>query len=204
VSPTGPPAGPDLAPPRPREPEPGRAAHTIAQLYYYVVAAVAVGLVLGGLIAMLFGVRTLVLPEETQESRDAVRTMLHGLAFVLPGLALVWWHLREARTADARVGIHPFWGRSLYFYLVAFVSLWLAVGGLIAMLATAVDAALPHCFEGPAALPAGAEPEAECNPEPAEAARRALDGAIFVIAAGPVWWWHLRQGRHATWPRGTE
>jgi hypothetical protein len=200
VTTTGPPAGPDLAPPRPREPEPGRAVHTIEQLYYYIVAAVGVAFVLGGVIAMLFGVRTLVLPEETQESRDAVRTMLHGLAFVLPGLALVWWHLREARTADARMTVHPFWGRSLYFYLVAFVSLWLAVGGLIAILATAVDAALPHCFEGPVALPAGAEEQAACQPEPREAGRRVLDGAIFVIAAGPVWWWHLRQGRRATRP----
>jgi hypothetical protein len=74
------------------------------------------------------------------------------------------------------------------------------VGGLIAILATAVDAALPYCFEGEVALPAGAEPRAECHPSPAEAARRALDGAIFVIAAAPVWWWHLRQGRRATQP----
>ena len=198
MSVTGPPGGPYLAPPQNREPEPGRAAHIIAQLYYYVVAVVGVAFVLGGVIGVLFGLRTLLLPREFEESPDAIRTMLHSLPFLLTGLALAWWHLREARRGEERRVPPGFWGRSLYFHLVAFVALWFAVGGIIAMLNAAVDGIIPHCFEGPAALPAGAEPEPECSPAPAEAARRALDGAILVIAAGPVWWWHLRQGRRAT------
>lgn len=211
MSAAGPP-GPDLAPPRPREPEPGRAAHTISQLYYYVVAAVGVAFVLGGVIGLLFGVRTLVLPREFEESRDAVRTMLHSLPFLLTGLALAWWHVGEARRREDKPVAPAFWGRSLYFHLVAFVSLWFAVGGVIALLSAGVEAAVPHCAPvafRPAPEPGIEAPEVvpqdeECYPEPAEAGRRALDGAIFVIAAGPVWWWHLRQGRHATWPRGTE
>jgi hypothetical protein len=197
---TGPPAGPHLAPPLARDPEPGRAAHIIAQLYYYLVAAIGVAFVLGGIIGGLFGVRALILPDEFQETRDAFRTMLHGLAFALPGALLLWSHLREARRGEDRAVPASFWGRSLYFHLVAFVALWFAVGGVLVMLNAVVDGILPHCFEGQVALPAGAEPQAECHPELAEAGRRALDGAIFVIAAAPVWWWHLRQGRRDTTP----
>jgi hypothetical protein len=40
--------------------EPGRAGFVISQLYYYVVAAIGVAFVLGGVIAGLFGLRTLV------------------------------------------------------------------------------------------------------------------------------------------------
>jgi hypothetical protein len=196
VTDTGPPPGPP-SPTPPHEPGPGRAAHVIAQLYYYVVAAIGVAFVLGGVIGALFGVRALVLPNEFQEPRDAIRTMLHGFAFALPGALLLWWHLREARRGEGRVVAPSFWGRSLYFHLVAFVGLWFAVGGVITALNAAVDGAVPSCFgvEGPA-VPG--ELEAECYPQPADAARQAVDGGIFVLAAGPVWWWHLRQGRRAT------
>lgn len=189
--------------------EPGRAGFVISQLYYYVVAAIGVAFVLGGVIGALFGVRALLLPNEFEEARDAFRTMLHGLAFALPGTVLLWWHLREARRRERRAIPPSFWGRSLYFHLVAFVALWFAVGGVITALNAAVDGALPHCVEGHVAVPEpgvesppfeGFEPPGECFPGPAEAARRALDGAIFVLAAGPVWWWHLRQGRRATVP----
>jgi hypothetical protein len=197
VTEPGAPAGP--APPR--EPEAGRAAHVIAQLYYYFVAAIGVALVLGGVIGGLFGIRALVLPNEFQEPRDAVRTMLHGLAFALPGALLLWWHLREARRGERRSVSPAFWGRSLYFHLVAFVALWFVVGGMIAMLSAGVDAAVPHCFAvEEQAVPAGYPRQDECYPEPTEAGRQAIDGAIFVIAAAPVWWWHLRQGRRATQP----
>jgi hypothetical protein len=205
VTTTGPPAGPDLAPQRPREPEPGGAAHTIGQLYYYLVAAIGVAFVLGGVIGLLFGVRTLVLPREFEESRDAVRTMLHSLPFLLTGLALAWWHVGEARRREDRLVAPAFWGRSLYFHLVAFVALWFAVGGVIALLTAGVEAAVPNCVYVAEPVPEGevapeVSPQRECYVEPAEVGRRALDGAIFVIAAGPVWWWHLREGRRATGP----
>lgn len=205
MSETGPPAGPPASPAV--IPDPGRAGHVIAQLYYYVVAAIGVAFVLGGVIGALFGVRELVLPNEFQEPRDAVRTMLHGAAFALPGALLLWWHLREARRREGRTAPASFWGRSLYFHLVAFVALWFAVGGVITALNAAVDGALPHCLDAqtvpaqPGIEPPFAEsPAGECFPEPAEAGRRAVDGAIFVLAAGPVWWWHLRQGRRTTAP----
>ena len=200
--------GPPSAPPassHPREPEPGRAAHVIAQLYYYVVAAIGVAFVLGGVIGSLFGVRALILPGEFQGPRDAIRMMLQSLAFALPGLALAWWHLREARRGEGRVAPPSFWGRSLYFHLVAFVALWFAVGGVISVLSAAAEAAVPQCFPAEEqALPAELEGlTQECYPEPADATRRAIDGGIFVVAAGPVWWWHLRQGRRATAPAVT-
>lgn len=201
MSEPGPPAGPSAGSALAREPEAGRAGQVIAQLYYYIVAAIGVALVLGGVIGGLFGIRALVLPGEFQEPRDAVRTMLHGLGFALPGALLLWWHLREARRGEGRAATSSFWGRSLYFHLVAFVALWFAVGGVIAMLSAGVDAAVPHCFPfEEQALPAGAPPRQECHPEPGDAARQAIDGAIFIVAAAPVWWWHLRQGRRATRP----
>ncbi|MGH2681723.1 MAG: DUF5671 domain-containing protein [Actinomycetota bacterium] len=182
--------------------EPGRAGFVISQLYYYVVAAVSVAFVLGGVIGVLFGIRSLVLPSEFEGARDAFRTMLHGLAFALPGAALLWWHLREARRKEGPAAPPSFWGRSLYFHLVAFVALWFAVGGVITALHAAVDLAVPRCSEvAIPAQPGVEEPEfVECFPEPSEAGRRAVDGAIFVLAAGPVWWWHLRQGRRAAEP----
>jgi hypothetical protein len=199
VSEAGPPPVTLAAPTPAHEPHAGRAAYVIAQLYYYVVSAIGVAFVLGGVIGMLFGVRALILPNEFQETRDAVRTMLHGFAFALPGALLLWWHLREARRGEGRAVPPSFWGRPLYFHLVAFVALWFAVGGVVVALNAAVDGAVPYCFEEPVARPAGDEAVvAECHPEPAEAGRRAFDGAIFVLAAGPVWWWHLRQGRRAT------
>jgi hypothetical protein len=192
---------PPVSPSPAGEPGGGRAAHVIAQLYYYVVAAIGVALVLGGVIGTLFGVRTLVLPNEFQQTRDAFRTMLHGLAFALPGAFLFWWHLREARRGEGEAIRTIFWGRSLYFHLVAFVALWFAVGGVISILSAGASAVVPHCFSGEfQAQPAEAPLQEECFPEPAEAGRQAIDGAIFVIAAAPVWWWHLRQGRRATGP----
>lgn len=198
-------AGP-AAEPVPGAP-PGRAAQTISQLYYYVAAAVGVAFVIGGTIGLLFGLRTLVLPGEFNQPGDGLRTMLHGLAFALPGLGVAWWHLREARRREEHPPVGTFWGRSLYFHLVAFVALWFAVGGVITGLSAAVDAAVPRCFGAVATPVPEGEVEVEvppegrqCYPEPEDAARRVLDGAIFLLVGGPVWWWHLRQGRRATEP----
>jgi hypothetical protein len=198
---------------RPRaEPAPSRAAYVISQLYYYVAAVIGVGLLLGGLIALLFAVRTLVLPREFEEARDGLRGMLHALAFAIPGAALLWWNLREARRGEGASPPPVFWGRALYFYLVSLVALGFVVGGSVAVLSTGADAAIPHCDQGVGPIEAPGEPPhgvdetsavigpgaptfRSCYPTPAEAARNALDGAIFLIAAGPVLWWHLRQGR---------
>jgi hypothetical protein len=189
--------GPIAEPPAAGESETGRAAHVISQ-YYYVVAAIGVALVLGGVVAALFGIRTLVLPHEFEAPRDALRTVFHGLAFALPGAALLWWHLREARRREGLAAPASFWGRSLYFHLVAFVAMWFAVGGVILALSAAAEAAVPNCVYVAKPVPEGTEapevtPTQQCYPDPAGAARQALDGAIFVLAAGPVWWWHLRQ-----------
>jgi hypothetical protein len=187
----------------PGEPAPlgsteSRAAYVIAQLYYYVAAVVGVGFVIGGLIGFLSGVRTLVFPGEFETTREGVRQMLQGLAFVLPGLTVLWWHLREARRREARMTGTAFWGSSLYYHGVALLALFFVLGGTVGVLMAAADAALPSCF-----MPGGGEfvaIEERCFPTPTEAGRNAFNAAIFVIAAGPVMWWHLRQGRRATAP----
>jgi uncharacterized protein DUF5671 len=214
VSQTGPPAEPPASAAPTPEPENGRAAHVISQLYYYVVAVIGVALVLSGVIRVLFGIRTMILPQEFQQARDGVRSVLHGLTLAIPGALLLWWHLREALRREGYVNAASFWGRSLYFHLVALVSVVFVVLGAVLALSAAADLAVPNCpaHVRPLPLPPGAEPQPgtkstyiqwtfeECFPAPAEAARRAVDGAIFILASGPVWWWHLRQGRMATAP----
>jgi Domain of unknown function (DUF5671) len=175
-----------------------RAAYVIAQLYYYVAAVVGVGFVIGGLIAFLFGVRTLAFPGEFETTREGVRRMLQGLAFLLPGLVVLWWHLREARRREARMTGTAFWGSSLYYHGVSLVALFFVLGGAAGILISVVDAVLPSCF-----MPGGGELvtiEERCFPTAAEAGRNAFNAAIFIIAAGPVMWWHLRQGRRTTAP----
>ena len=193
-------------------PAPSRGAHVISQLYHYVAAVIGVGLLLGGLIAFLFGVSALVLPREFQEARDGLRGMLHALAFAIPGAVALWVNLREARRGETASPPTVFWGRALYLYLVSLVSLGFVLGGSVAVLSAGTDAVLPHCESAVVPLQPPGTPspvlevwaEAElrptrdaCSPTPAEAARNALDGAILIVAAGPVLWWHLRQGRRA-------
>jgi len=195
------------------EPAPSRAAYVISQLYYYVAAVIGVGLLLGGLIALLFGVRTLILPREFEDARDGLRGMLHALAFAIPGAIVLWLNLREARRGEGDSAPPVFWGRTLYFYLVSLVALGFVLGGSVVALNVAAEGVVPHCdrgivpLEGPERVPPGVGTEVtptpqppigtHCYPTPAEAARDALDGAILVLAAGPVLWWHLRQGRRA-------
>jgi hypothetical protein len=130
--------------------------------------------------------------------------MLQGLAFVLPGLLVLWWHLREARRREARMAGPAFWGSSLYYHGVALVALFFVLGGAVGILMSLVDAILPSCFQsaGPLVeLPRGTTSVgSECYPTAAQAGRSAFNAAIFVIAAGPIMWWHLRQGRRLTAP----
>jgi uncharacterized protein DUF5671 len=185
--------------PAPVSPAESRSAYVIAQLYYYVAAVVGVGFVIGGLIALLLGVRTLVFPAEFETTREGARRILQGVAFVLPGLVVLWWHLREARRRETRMAGPAFWGSSLYYHGVALVALFFVLGGAVGVLMSSIDAALPRCFQ-----PGGGELVAiegsQCFPSRGEAARNAFNAAIFIIAAGPVQWWHLRQGRHLTAP----
>lgn len=188
-----------------RSPE-GRAAWVLSQLYYYAAAVVGVGLLIGGGIAALMGVRTLVLPEEFEQARDGVRGLLIGLCFVLAGAALLWWHLREARRREHAPTTAAFWGTSLYFHLVALVALAFVLIGTIGILISAVDAAVPRCFGGevvPAEpggvtveeAPHGSATFSECYPTGEDAGRQALNFGIVLLVGGPVYWWHLRQGR---------
>jgi hypothetical protein len=212
--------------PQPAPPAPagsGRAAFVISQTYYYVVAVVGVGLLLGGGIAALIALRQWVLPSEgfgsdVETSRNAVRSFLGGLAFAITGAAILVTHLREARRREGGVTPGAHWGSSLYFHLVAFVSLMIAVGGVIGLFHSLIDAALPECYaiSGPLSdgyvIPAEGTPIAEispappvridvqeeCYPESSDALRSALDAAIVSAVAGGVWLWHLTRGRRVT------
>ena len=185
-------------------PQSGRAAHVISQVYYYLAAVIGFGLFLGGAIGALFGVRELVLPREFDSVRGGIRTIVHGLSFALPGLALMWWHLRQARSREDPPTTSAFWGRSLYFHLMALVALVFVLIGGIGVLFNLGDAAVgceqeEHAYvviENVEGLP----PEAFCYPSSEEAARNAVDSSIFLIVAAPVFWWHLRQGRRLTAP----
>jgi Domain of unknown function (DUF5671) len=207
-------------------PSSGRAAFAISQSYYYLAAVVGVGLLLGGVIGALIGVRQWILPAGPDptgspflegSSRDAIRGILGGLAFAIPGGVVSWWHLREARRRDAVRIADVSWGSALYFHLVAFVALTIAVGGAIGTLHSLADAAFPDCFEEPTQvlrpsdvmpIPGTAAGEAslapqpvpigtfrECYPPSSVSLRSALDGLIVAAVAGATWAWHLRRGR---------
>ena len=203
--------------PAPAKPE-GRAAHVISQIYYYVAAVIGFGLFLGGAIGALFGVRELVLPREFDSVRGGVRTILHGLSVALPGIALIWWHLRQASSREDRPTTSAFWGRSLYFHLMALVALGFVLIGGIGVLFNLGDAALgcegspEHAYfttehpppEGYGTFVEPGTMQVEfCHPSREEALRNAVDSAIFLIVAAPVFWWHLRQGRRLTAPDET-
>jgi hypothetical protein len=197
----------------PASPE-SRGAHVISQIYYYVAAVGGFGLFLGGTIAVLFGLRELVLPREFETTRDGVSVLLHGVAFVLPGVAIMWWHLRQARKREERPPTTVFWGRVLYYHLVALVSLLFVVIGTVGILTNLSEAltnecdgiasssvrTLPHQGElefAPEVM--GSRLEA-CYPTREDALRNAVDAGIVLVVAGPVFGWHLRQGRRLTAP----
>lgn len=84
-----------------------------------------------------------------------------------------------------------FWGRSLYFYAVAFVGFVISLGGVVGVLFSLIDAALvPSCPTFGPLLCADA----------GDAVRAAANGAIVTLVAGTVWWWHLREGRRTVTP----
>ncbi|MGH2540368.1 MAG: DUF5671 domain-containing protein, partial [Actinomycetota bacterium] len=124
----------------------GRAAYVISQLYYYLVAIVAFGFVIGGTIVSLIALRGLVLPDPGTEASDSVRGFLQGLAFAVPAFVAAWWHLVQARRRQG-LGVHgEFWGRSLYLHGVAFMAYGVTLGGVIAALFSLVEAAFaPDC-----------------------------------------------------------
>lgn len=166
----------------------GRVAYVLSQLYYYLVAIVAVGFVIGGAIAALIALRELSFPSAGAVTRSSVRSLLQGLAFAVPGAISAWGHLAQATSREGLVAAPgAFWGRSLYFHGVAFMAYPVALGGLVAILFSLVNLALlPEC-----PIVVGGE---FCTDTQFEL-RSAANGAIVVLVAGAVWWWHLREGR---------
>ena len=89
-----------------------------------------------------------------------------------------------------------------------FVMIW-TVGVLVNL----GDAATAKCESFPrgvapipqvsavAEVPPGTLIEEEfCYPTRDDALRNAVDASMILIVAGPVFWWHLRQGRRLTAP----
>ena len=212
----------------------GRGATVISQTYYYVVAAVGLIFLLGGLIAALIALRKWVFPiaetgssfyHGTVDRNDAARSFLGALAFAVPGAIALWWHLREARRREGHRITRESWGGVLYFYLVALISLLIALGGVVATLHALRDWALPICYEPPVAelssvegavsgsglagegspvvdpqYPVDLNPgvlKEQCYPPSSEAIRSVIDGVIVASVAGVTWVWHLRRGRRA-------
>ena len=211
----------------------GRGATVISQAYYYVVAAVGLIFLLGGLIAALIALRKWVFPiSETGSSfyggtvdrNDAARSFLGALAFAIPGALVLWWHLREARRREGHRVSRESWGGVLYFYLVALITVMIALGGVVATLHAVRDWALPTCYEPPRAelspvggtasgsglegegspavdpqypvdLNPGVLKQQECYPPSSVAIRSVVDGVIVASVAGVTWVWHLRRGR---------
>jgi uncharacterized protein DUF5671 len=211
------------APDDPSGPFSGRAAFAIAQAYYYVAAAIGLAFLVGGAIAALIALRQWVLPSETvgpdvEASREAARSFLGALAFAIPGALAFTWHLHEARARSRTFRPGAFWGSSLYFHLVALIALGIAIGGVVALLHSLRDAALPQCYQPLTSEPLppveaspipGVSPgieipigdgespliEPECFPPTSDALRSAIDAAIVTVVAGGVWVWHLGRGR---------
>jgi hypothetical protein len=138
----------------------GRGAIVISQAYYYVVAAVGLIFLLGGLIAALIALRKWVFPISDAGSslyggpldrNDAARSFLGALAFAIPGALVLAWHLREARRREGRRTSRESWGGVLYFQLVALITLLIALGGVVATLHAVRDWALPICYDPPRA-----------------------------------------------------
>ncbi|HEX8098864.1 MAG TPA: DUF5671 domain-containing protein [Actinomycetota bacterium] len=162
----------------------------IGQLYYYLAALIGVGFLLGGAIAGLLSLRDLILPGDFTSSDEAIAGMLHGLTFVLIGVACLWWHLREARRREERPHREVFWGRSLYFHLVAALSLGFVLTGLALSLNALVELVVPRCGVA----------DGGCFPSSRDDVRLLVNGGIVLLVSGPVWFWHLRQGRALTRP----
>lgn len=195
------------APPGDRAPFTGRAAYSITQVYYYAAAVVGVGFVIGGAIATLLALRRLILPKRlpgfaVDTTRGSVHGMLVGLAFLIPGLVCAWWHLKQAHEHEGRFHRGAFWGKALYFHLVAFISIVTVMGGAAAALANLADVALPDCITFPTPVPlgppGGATPpgfvKSSCD-QRGDAARGVADGLIVVLVAGAVFYWHIKQAR---------
>jgi hypothetical protein len=174
----------------------GRAAYSLSQLYYYLVAILAIGFVIGGTIAALIALRQLAWPDPGSATRQSVEALLQGLAFAIPGALAAWWHLREARQREGRVAAGAFWGRSLYFHAVAFLAYVVAFGGVVATLFSLIEAA--YAADCPATIDRDLG-FLVCT-DADDALRAALNGLIVVLVAGTVWWWHLREGRRTVSP----
>ena len=213
----------------------GRAVLVISQAYYYVAAAVGLAFLLGGGIAALIALRKWLLPISEastsfgglSDSNDTARSFLGALAFAIPGVLVLAWHLREARRHEGSRVSQASWGGVLYFHLVALISLLIALGGVVATLHAVRDSVMPLCYEiaGPVAPPVAAPglgsqfegegspiivpdipievdspllaPKQDCFPSTSEALRSALDAGIVALVAGGAWLWHPGRGRRA-------
>lgn len=189
-------------PPAPDRPQ-GRAAFTISQVYYYAAAVVGVGFVLGGGIATLTGVRDWITPAQGEPARNGAHGALIGLSFLLPGLLAMLWHLRESRRREGLDLRGVFWGGSLYYHLVSFVSLCVLLGGAVATLAAIVDTVVPQCWPTYMSSMSGVDQpsmEFTCETPPfmTGGGRAIVSALIVVVVAGAVFAWHLRQGRRLT------
>ncbi len=150
--------------------------------------------------AALFGVRDLLFGASSDRGPSGRTDALRGLAFAVIGAVSSWWHLREARRREEGPHADVFWGRSLYFHLVAAVALGFVLTGLALLLGATVDLVLPECahFDRPFGA-VSIDASGSCVPTGREATIGLMvDYGIILVVSAPVWFWHLRRGRQLT------
>ena len=163
---------------------------------------------LGGSIATVIGLRELVFHLNLQLVHQGPRSVLNGLAFVLTGGVVAFWHLREVRTRAGDAPRPVFWGGALYAHVVALFALIVAMVGTVIALMGVVSLAFPVCVSNPVMaggsagfISSGSLPgETFCLSTSKASAIGILNGVIVLALAGAVWLWHLRQGRTSTAP----
>ena len=180
----------------------GRGGWVISQLYYYLVAAAAVGLVVAGGIQILHGLREVVLPRAFESRHNGFYQMLQALALILPRWIFLGWNLQQARAREHVRLTRIAWPRALYFLLVSLFTVAFVYFGAITVLRSLLQAGWQACglgavipiFSGPGAIAA----RGPCLPSHTDALRSALDGLVVFVVATAAWHWHLRQLRRET------
>jgi len=204
-SPSGPQVWPRQTPP------PGRGGWVISQLYYYLVAAGGIGLLVAGGVGVAMGVRQIITPGSFESRHNGLYHLLQSLGLLIPGAVAAVWHVREARRREGvRFSSIP-WPRALYYMLASLFAVAFVYLGSVTFLRSVATAIYQQCGIGPGGfavpLPAGPLPIVRphifggpCYPGHLDSLRQAVSAVLVTVVAGAVWLWHLAQLRRETAP----
>ncbi len=168
-------------------------ASAVASLYGYAGAAVGLWLFASAGVQIVAAVAMLALDVRLDStSPNPVPSLVAGLLHAALGGSVAWWHLRYAMT-QRRSGREQALSRgALYFHVVALVALVAALIGSVELMSSAVDLVAPECI-----APGTTDyvPGRSCLPPRAVAVRNAVEGAVLLVVASPLFVWHVRKGR---------